>query len=237
MKCDKGFVGMGVVIAVMIALVFSGGVVYYATKTKAPSVEDVDKNKYQPVGQDYALTKTATNHSSSVAANEQMGMKLYSGSKFSLSYPNEYTLTKNSDGITITSIPFRKIDTAKCQQLEDRQARGYCLNPARGMSPLITIKFLAGNSNDLWGKAIMADSRNRTFVVSSKYTYKYNHISDEFGGEGSYGLLLSNGLLLAEYAHDDVDGGNRFIESSEYRLDQYQQKELLEQILKTLVIK
>lgn len=207
MKYNKGFAGIGLVIAVIVALVVGGGVVYYATKTKAPSTENIEGTSYN-------------------------------GSKFSLSYPNEYTLTENSDGITITSVPLKKIDTAQCQQLEDEQARGNCRNPASGISPFITIKFLAGNPSDLWEKAIFGTD-NGTFVANSKYTYKYNHIGDEFGGIGSYGLFLSNGLLLATYIHQDVEGGSQFdfLKSSEYRLNQHQQKELLEQILKTLVTK
>ena len=171
-------------------------------------------------------------------ANQQTEVKSYSGSKFSLSYPNEYTLTENSDGVTITSVSLKNIDTTKCQQMEDEQARADCRNPASGISPFITIKFLSGNPSELWEKAIIGDN-NETFIANSKYTYKYNHVGGEFGGRGSYGLFLSSELLLATYIHQDSDGGNQFdfMKSGEYRLNQHQQKELLEQILKTLVLK
>lgn len=60
MKYNKGFVGIGVIIAVIAALVVGGGAVYYATKTKAPSTENVGVNNYQPVEQNY--TPPATNN-------------------------------------------------------------------------------------------------------------------------------------------------------------------------------
>lgn len=53
MKYTKGFVGIGVITAVIVALVVGGGVVYYATKTKAPSTENIGANNYQPVEQNY----------------------------------------------------------------------------------------------------------------------------------------------------------------------------------------
>lgn len=62
MKYTKGFVGIGITIAVIVALVVGGGAVYYATKTKAPSQENVGVNNYQPVEQNYTPPTTNNNN-------------------------------------------------------------------------------------------------------------------------------------------------------------------------------
>lgn len=62
MKYNKGFVGIGIVIAIIIALVVGGGVVYYATKTKVPSTENTGVNNYQPVEQNYVPPTSYNNN-------------------------------------------------------------------------------------------------------------------------------------------------------------------------------
>lgn len=62
MKYTKGFVGIGVIIAVIAALVVGGGAVYYATKTKAPSQENIGANNYQPVEQNYTPPTSYNNN-------------------------------------------------------------------------------------------------------------------------------------------------------------------------------
>ncbi|MCR4334442.1 MAG: hypothetical protein NUV47_01795 [Patescibacteria group bacterium] len=47
MKYNKGFIGIGVIVAIIAALAVGGGVVYYATKTPAPS-SNTEENNYQP---------------------------------------------------------------------------------------------------------------------------------------------------------------------------------------------
>jgi len=47
MKYNKGFIGIGMIVAIIAALAVGGGVVYYATKTPAPS-SSTEENNYQP---------------------------------------------------------------------------------------------------------------------------------------------------------------------------------------------
>jgi len=172
---------------------------------------------------------------SNTPIREQAGTGFYNGSKFSFNYPEEFTLTENNNEVKITSIPISKVDETKCQQLEDEQARAFCLRPSSQLSPNITIKFLTGNPNVLWENAKIGPEEE-THTTNS-YTYRVTHIADEFGGRRSYGLLLDNGLLLAYFDHEDSKGGNIFNKSDKYQLDDDQQKELLEQILSFLTVK
>lgn len=163
---------------------------------------------------------------------------LYSNSRFEFKYPTKYALTENGDDVTITSVPIPIINKAQCEGLDDEQARAYCLNPTFKLSPNITIQFLTGDPTDLWENAkIGPDEEIR--AISSQSSYRYNYMSGEFGGKGTYGLFLDNGLLLATYQHEDSEGGVNFdlMKSNEYQLDHNQQKELLEQILSSLTIK
>lgn len=60
MKYNKGFIGIGVIIAIIAALAVGGGVVYYATKTPAPS-SNTEENNYQPqANQNQQQTNTQT---------------------------------------------------------------------------------------------------------------------------------------------------------------------------------
>ena len=62
MKYNKGFVGIGVIIAIIVALAIGGGVVYYATKTPAPS-SNTEENNYQ------SQANTQTNNTPPPAKN------------------------------------------------------------------------------------------------------------------------------------------------------------------------
>lgn len=194
--------------------------------------------------------KGTPSDSSSASINEQAGMKAYNGSKFSFNYPEEYTLAETVDGVTVTSVPIPKVDTAKCQQLEE-EARASCLKPQSEFSPNISIKFIPGDANKQWEKDLFGDMVNDEYkkfindqVEEVRFgnppqTYKYYYTGGEYGGYGKYGLLLDKGLLLAIYSHKDMEGGYQFssMKSSEYRLDRHEQKKLVEQILATLTVK
>ena len=41
MKNNKGFIGIGMIIAIIAALIVGGGAVYYATKTSTPVLQNV----------------------------------------------------------------------------------------------------------------------------------------------------------------------------------------------------
>src|SRR3989344_5560097 len=46
MRYNKGFIGIGVIIAVIAAIVIGGGVVYYAAKAPAPSFQEPKISDY-----------------------------------------------------------------------------------------------------------------------------------------------------------------------------------------------
>jgi len=49
MKYNKGFIGIGMIIAIVAALVVvGGGAVYFATKTPTPASQNIGENNYQP---------------------------------------------------------------------------------------------------------------------------------------------------------------------------------------------
>ncbi len=181
--------------------------------------------------------KSITNNSLYPEVSNQEGEELYIGSKFSFNYPGKYILTEIEKGITITSIPIPEVDKLKCQQLEDEQDRAICLNPINQLSPNIMIKFFEGNPVDLWKNS--TNNINEETITISDNTYKYSYMGGEFGGRGIYGLFLNDGLLLATYKHEDMEGGVQFdyLKSSKYLLDKHEQKKLLEQILATVIIK
>jgi len=61
MKYSKGFMGVGVIIAIIVALGVGGGVVYYATKTPTPS-SNIEENNYPPqANQNSTIPPTTTN--------------------------------------------------------------------------------------------------------------------------------------------------------------------------------
>lgn len=237
MEQDKKTFNTKVLILIVLALVL-GALVMYFLISKNYSNKDslgVDTNLSF---EESDLTQVNTNDDSlSIVPDGQMANIVYQGSRFNFSYPKDYILTENNGGIMITSVPPRKVDMAQCEKLEDEQARATCKNPTSGMSPVISINFVKGNPNDLWKKEIIGDD-NSILQVSSDYAYKYNYFGGEFGGRGIYGLFLADGLLLAKYTHEDMEGGVQFnyLKSNEYKLDRHQQKELLENILKTLKI-
>jgi hypothetical protein len=181
--------------------------------------------------------KNLIKESLSPVANQQTEVKSYIGSKFSFNYPGKYILTEIEKGVTITSISVPEVDKVKCQQLEDEQARAICFNPINQLSPNITINFLQGNSVDLWKN--MTNNINEETIAIGNHTYKYSYTGGEFGGRGIYGLFLNDGLLLATYTHEDMEGGVQFdyLKSSKYLLDRHEQKKLLEQLLATVTIK
>lgn len=76
MKYNKGFMGVGVIIAIIVALAVGGGVVYYTTKTPAPS-SNTEENNYQPqTNQNQQQTNTQTppvNSSEPCTRNGSMG--------------------------------------------------------------------------------------------------------------------------------------------------------------------
>lgn len=195
-------------------------------------------------------SKVDINDVSPSESTEQVGMKLYNSSKFNFYYPEGYTLTETSDGVTITSVPLPQVNTAECLELAE-EARADCLKPQNQLSPNITIKFMAGNANALWETSLFGDSYpeeykksvydqvEETSLGNPPQTYKYYYTGGEFGGHGKYGRFLNNGLLLATYSHKDMEGGYQFtyMKSNTYQLDRHQQKELLEQILTSIVIK
>lgn len=236
MEQEKKF-NTKVLVLIVLALVV-GALVMYFVVSKNYSTKDslgVDTNLSF---EESDLTQVNTNDDFlSLVSDAQMANIVYQGSKFSFTYPKDYILTDNNDGVMITSVSPRKIDMLKCEKLEDEQARGTCKNPTSGMSPVITINFIKGNPNDLWKKEIIGDD-NSVLQANSDYTYRYNYFGGEFGGRGIYGLFLADGLLLAKYTHEDMEGGVQFnyLKSNEYKLDRHQQKELLENILKTLKI-
>lgn len=181
--------------------------------------------------------KSITDNSLYHEVSNQEGNKLYNGSKFSFNYPGKYTLTETDKSVTITSIPVPEVDKVKCQQLEDEQDRAICLNPINQLSPNITIKFLQGNSVDLWKNT--TNNINEETITIGDHNYKYSYMGGEFGGRGVYGLFLNDGLLLATYKHEDMEGGVQFdyLKSNKYLLNRHEQKKLLEQLLATVSIK
>lgn len=60
MKYNKGFVGIGMIIAIIAVLVVGGGAVYYATKTPAPS-SNTEENNYQPQANQNSTIPPTTN--------------------------------------------------------------------------------------------------------------------------------------------------------------------------------
>ncbi len=60
MKYNKGFIGIGMIVAIIAILAVGGGVVYYATKSPAPS-SNIKENSYPPVTQNQNSTIPPTN--------------------------------------------------------------------------------------------------------------------------------------------------------------------------------
>lgn len=160
----------------------------------------------------------------------------YNGSRFSFSYPNKYTVAETPDGVRVTSTAFPQEERKACLAISDEERRIFCLENLVKISPNILITFLPGNAQTLWESEKIGDSET-TFTANSN-TYKVNEMGDEYGGFGTYGLLLDDGLLLASYTHEDMPGGVPFsaLKSDTYQLDKDGQKKLLEEILSTLAV-
>lgn len=160
----------------------------------------------------------------------------YNGSRFSFQYPQKYILNETSDELTITSIRIPKVDEDECQKLDDDQARSYCLHPESLLSPNIKIKIIPGNAESIWeNEKIWFEEQTKEKINGLEYNI--DHYAGEFGGTKMYGLFLDDGLLLAEFNHEDSEGGFIFEQTNEYQLDWHQQDELLQNILGTLVLK
>lgn len=59
MKYNKGFIGTGMIVAIIAILAIGGGVVYYSTKSPTPS-SNIEENNYQPQVNQNSTTPTNT---------------------------------------------------------------------------------------------------------------------------------------------------------------------------------
>lgn len=62
MKYNKGFIGIGIIIAIVASLVVGGGAVYFATKTPTSS-KNIGENNYQPQENQNGVKNTPTQNS------------------------------------------------------------------------------------------------------------------------------------------------------------------------------
>lgn len=158
----------------------------------------------------------------------------YDGEYFSFQYPSEYVLTEEENGLVrITSIePPTDDEREACSK--DEIAASACI-----MSPNIAIQFIPGNAQALWGEYEMYtnDFESDTLTLSG---WEYNRNASEWGGARRFGLLLDNGIIFASSYFSDTqppeDGQFEAMKSDRYQLDQYQQFELIQEILSTLTI-
>lgn len=173
-----------------------------------------------------------------VAVQEYGSSASYSGTRFSFSYPKEYTLAETPEGVRLTSATFPQEERKACLAISDEERRIFCLEKLLKLSPNILITFLPGNASTLWESKKIGEEADSMFATNQNTTYRVNEVGGEYGGRGSYGLLLSDGLLLATYDHEDMPGGVPFsaLKSDTYHLDKDEQKKLLEDILQTLAV-
>lgn len=86
MKNNKGFIGVGVIIAIIVALAVGGGIVYYATKTPTPS-SNTEENNYQPqANQNSTIPPTTTNTQTPPVNNKSSTVTLDLSSSFASQY-------------------------------------------------------------------------------------------------------------------------------------------------------
>jgi len=97
MKYNKGFVGIGVIIAIVVALAVGGGVVYYATKTPAPSLNTEENNYQSQANQNQQQTNTQ-NPPVNNQSNQTSNWKTYTNSNYSIKYPSQWSIN-SSKGI------------------------------------------------------------------------------------------------------------------------------------------
>ena len=105
MKYNKGFIGVGVIIAIIVTLAVGGGVVYYATKTPAPSSNAVENN-YQPQANQNSTIPPTTNtqaqnnnpSSAPVGTPSTSNLKTYTNTKygFEFQYPSTWKECDNN---------------------------------------------------------------------------------------------------------------------------------------------
>ena len=90
MKNNKGFTQVGIIIALIAALIVGGGVVYLATKTPTPSSQNTQDNNYQPsVDQNQnPSTTTNTTTNTNTTQNPQTGCNSNSPASVKIISPN-----------------------------------------------------------------------------------------------------------------------------------------------------
>ncbi len=86
MKNNKGFVGIGLILAIITALVVGGGAVYFITKPSAPYLKNVGDNIIPQVNQENVSSTPA------IVSNTISSLKEYKNNLLgiSFSYPKEY---------------------------------------------------------------------------------------------------------------------------------------------------
>jgi hypothetical protein len=166
----------------------------------------------------------------------QDGYITYDAGDFTFSYPEGYVITETDTGVRITGAPLPEIDEEACNQLEDEQFRGYCLNPP--MSPDIHIDYYDSGGLELWQeeKSWLLQEASIVTILGEWEQYSF---SMEFGGIRKYGLLDDDKLVIVSYSHDDTSGGYEFdaMKSEIYSLNHLEQKELSEEIIQTISLK
>jgi hypothetical protein len=87
MKYNKGFMGIGIIIAIVAVLVIGGGAVYFATKTPAPASQNTGENNYQPIVNN-TITPTSSQIRTSGAGGKDGTMNTNPDSSITIISPN-----------------------------------------------------------------------------------------------------------------------------------------------------
>lgn len=103
MKNNKGFVG--VIIAIIAALIIGGGAVYFATRTSTPSSQNTEENNYEPqVDQNVSLSKSIS------IVSPVSGQQLVQGSTQVIKWSGPSSIAK----VDISASPIPDCKEAPC---------------------------------------------------------------------------------------------------------------------------